>query len=82
MPDKKFRALARLRDCEPEARSNLDFYATRAALAQEAGDYPLAASSYQRLTLQQPARGDGGWGLGLPMKRRVASSGAGCLSPC
>ena len=59
----KSRALARLRDCEPEARSNLDFYATRAALAQELGDYPLAASSYQRLTLQQPA--EGRWWLGL-----------------
>ena len=59
----KSRALARLRDCEPEVRSNLDFYATRAALAQELGDYPLAASSYQRLTLQQPA--EGRWWLGL-----------------
>lgn len=59
----KSRALARLRDCEPEARSNLDFYATRAALAQELGDYPLAASSYQKLTVQQPA--EGRWWLGL-----------------
>lgn len=59
----KSRALAHLRDCEPEVRSNLDFYATRAALAQELGDYPLAASSYQKLTVQQPA--EGRWWLGL-----------------
>lgn len=59
----KSRALATLRGCEPSVGENMDFYATRAALAQELGDYPLAAGSYQKLTFQQPA--EGRWWMGL-----------------
>lgn len=73
---RKSRALARLRDCEPEARSNLDFYATRAALAQELGDYPLAASSYQRLTVQQPTEGRWWLGLGISYEKAGRSQAA------
>ena len=59
----KSRALTTLRGCEPDVGKNMDFYATRAALAQELGDYSLSANSYQKLTFRQPA--EGRWWMGL-----------------
>lgn len=59
----KSSALAYLNSLDPEVRRNLDYYATRAALAQELGHYSAAAASYLQLTRAQPA--EGRWWLGL-----------------
>ena len=59
----KSSALGYLNSLEPDVSRNLDYYATRAALAQEVGQYAAAAASYQQLSRAQP--GEGRWWLGL-----------------
>lgn len=56
-------ALQVLAMLDPLVAVNMDYYATRAALAQELAQYGTATRSYQQLTLAQP--GEGRWWLGL-----------------
>ena len=59
----KARALQTLSELEPMVSRNLDYYATRAALAQELEQPAVAARSYQQLVVVQP--GEARWWLGL-----------------
>lgn len=56
-------ALTYLASLEPDVSRNLDYYATRAALAQELGQHAVAVASYQQLSQVQPS--EGRWWLGL-----------------
>lgn len=56
-------ALQTLAGYDPAVGPNQDYYATRAALAQELGQIGVAARSYQALTEVQP--NEGRWWLGL-----------------
>ncbi len=56
-------ALQVLSVLDPVVGPNQDYYATRAALAQELAQFDLATRSYQQLTLVQP--NEGRWWLGL-----------------
>lgn len=59
----KAQALQTLSELEPMVSRNLDYYATRAALAQELEQPAVAARSYQQLVVVQP--GEARWWLGL-----------------
>lgn len=59
----KAQALQTLSELEPMVSHNLDYYATRAALAQELEQPAVAARSYQQLVVVQP--GEARWWLGL-----------------
>lgn len=59
----KAQALQTLSDLEPAVASNLDYYATRAGLAQELEQAAIASRSYQQLVIAQP--GEARWWLGL-----------------
>lgn len=50
--------------------ANLDYYATRAALAQELSQPGVAASSYQQLTVAQPAEPRWWLGLGIALDKQ------------
>ena len=59
----KPQALQTLSGLEPMVSRNLDYYATRAALAQELEQPAVAARSYQQLVVVQPS--EARWWLGL-----------------
>ena len=59
----KAQALQTLSELEPMVSRNLDYYATRAALAQELEQPAVAARSYQQLVVVQPS--EARWWLGL-----------------
>ena len=59
----KAQALQTLSGLEPMVSRNLDYYATRAALAQELEQPAVAARSYQQLVVVQPS--EARWWLGL-----------------
>jgi MSHA biogenesis protein MshN len=66
----KAQALQSLSGWEPPVASNLDYYATRAALAQELSQTSLAASSYRLLTQAQPAEARWWLGLGISLDKQ------------
>ncbi|WP_409420973.1 tetratricopeptide repeat protein [Pseudaeromonas sp. ZJS20] len=63
-------ALAYLQGLTPPVAANLDYYATRAALAQELGSLDEAVLSYQHLTQAQPANGRWWMGLGISLDKQ------------
>ena len=64
-------ALQALQAITPSAVNNLDFYAMRAALAQQLGQAAEAGYSYQALTRAQPMVGR--WWLGLAISQEQRS---------
>jgi len=66
----KAAALQSLSGWEPTVSGNLDYYATRAALAQELSQPGVAASSYQQLTVVQPAEPRWWLGLGIALDKQ------------
>ena len=66
----KAAALQSLSGWEPPVSGNLDYYATRAALAQELSQPGLAASSYQQLTVAEPAEPRWWLGLGIALDKQ------------
>lgn len=66
----KLGALAYLQGLTPPVAANLDYYATRAALAQELGRLTEAVLSYQQLTQAQPANGRWWMGLGISLDKQ------------
>ena len=66
----KAAALQSLSGWEPPVSANLDYYATRAALAQELSQPGVAASSYQQLTVAQPAEPRWWLGLGIALDKQ------------
>lgn len=66
----KAAALQSLSGWEPSVSGNLDYYATRAALAQELSQPGVAASSYQQLTVAQPAEPRWWLGLGIALDKQ------------
>ena len=63
-------ALQTLSDQEPAVASNLDYYATRAALAQELEQPAIASRSYQQLVIAQPAEARWWLGLGISLDKQ------------
>ena len=63
-------ALQTLSDQEPVVASNLDYYATRAALAQELEQPAIASRSYQQLVIAQPAEARWWLGLGISLDKQ------------
>lgn len=66
----KAAALQSLSGWEPPVSANLDYYATRAALAQELSQPGVAASSYQQLTVAQPTEPRWWLGLGIALDKQ------------
>lgn len=66
----KAAALQSLSGWEPPVSANLDYYATRAALAQELSQPGVAASSYQQLTVAQPTEARWWLGLGIALDKQ------------
>jgi MSHA biogenesis protein MshN len=66
----KAQALQSLSGWEPPVASNLDYYATRAALAQELSQTSLAASSYRLLAQAQPEEARWWLGLGISLDKQ------------
>ena len=66
----KAAALQSLSGWEPPVGANLDYYATRAALAQELSQPGVAASSYQQLTVAQPTEARWWLGLGIALDKQ------------
>lgn len=66
----KAAALQSLSGWEPPVSGNLDYYATRAALAQELSQPGVAARSYQQLTAVQPAEARWWLGLGIALDKQ------------
>lgn len=69
-------ALQTLSDQEPSVASNLDYYATRAALAQELEQPAIASRSYQQLVIAQPAEARWWLGLGISLDKQGRSLAA------
>ena len=63
-------ALQTLSDQEPAVASNLEYYATRAALAQELEQPAIASRSYQQLVIAQPAEARWWLGLGISLDKQ------------
>ncbi len=63
-------ALQTLSDQEPAVASNLDYYATRAALAQELEQPAIASRSYQQLVIAQPTEARWWLGLGISLDKQ------------
>ena len=66
----KAQALQTLSDQEPAVASNLDYYATRAALAQELEQPAIASRSYQQLVIAQPTEARWWLGLGISLDKQ------------
>ena len=66
----KAQALQTLSDLEPSVASNLDYYATRAALAQELEQAAIASRSYQQLVIAQPTEARWWLGLGISLDKQ------------
>ena len=66
----KAQALQTLSDLEPAVASNLDYYATRAALAQELEQPAIASRSYQQLVIAQPTEARWWLGLGISLDKQ------------
>ena len=65
-------ALSYLQAVSPSADKNLDFYALRAALAQQNGQFKDAVFSYRALTQAEPMTGRWWLGLGVAASQAVS----------
>ena len=72
----KAQALQTLSELEPMVSRNLDYYATRAALAQELEQPAVAARSYQQLVVVQPSEARWWLGLAIAMDKQGRSLAA------
>lgn len=73
-------ALQLLKAIQPSARQNLDFYALRAALAQQIGDLTEAEHTYRALTLAEPSSGRWWLGLAITQEKQGEMSGISVAS--
>ena len=72
----KAQALQTLSELEPMVSRNLDYYATRAAVAQELEQPAVAARSYQQLVVVQPSEARWWLGLAIAMDKQGRSLAA------